>query len=73
MSKTSPSPAASDDTPGVGSTELTLTEFCRRVSETVRSPELISAFEYTERRAGNLKDAPEAFQARFDSFVNSPV
>ncbi len=53
--------------------ELVLQEFCRRLSEKVRRPELISAFEYTEIRAGHLKDTAEAYQARFDSFVKSPV
>lgn len=53
--------------------ELVLQEFCRRLSEKVRRPELIASFEYTELRAGHVKDSAEAYQARFDSFVNSPV
>lgn len=65
--------APKDETPVVAVVDLTLTEFCARLSETVRRPELISAFEYTELAAGHLKDTAEAFQARFDTFVNTPV
>ncbi len=53
--------------------EITLTEFCVRLSVTVRRPELISAFEFTQRAAGVLKAAPEAYQARFEEFMKSPV
>ena len=52
---------------------LTLSEFCLRLSESVRRPELISGFEYVERRAGRLKDTHEAFQGRFEQFVKTPV
>ena len=52
---------------------LTLDEFCSRLSETVRSPELIGAFHSTEKAAGAAKDTAEAFQARFVSFSNKPV
>ncbi len=72
MSKILPQDAAISASPA-DATALTLTEFCRRLSETVRRPELISAFEYSERRSGNLKGDPGAFQARFDVFVKSPV
>ena len=52
---------------------LTLTEFCARLSETVKSPELIGAFEFHERTAGRLKATAEEFQARFDEFTNKPA
>lgn len=52
---------------------LTLTEFCARLSETVKSPELIGAFEFTQKRDGHVKDTAEAFRARYDAFVNTPV
>ena len=53
--------------------ELSLTEFCARLSATVRRPELLAGFEFSERTAGRVKDKPEAFQARFDKFCNKPV
>lgn len=52
---------------------LTLTEFCIRLSETVKSPELIGGFEFMETRAGHVKDTAEAFQARYDAFISTPV
>jgi hypothetical protein len=64
-------PAAKE--PAVVVDELTLSEFCSRLSESVRRPELIAGFEYSERQAGKLKDRAEAFQARFDNFIKSPV
>lgn len=53
--------------------DLSLVEFCTRLSATVRRPELISAFEFSERRAGRVKDTAEAFQARFEKFGKTPV
>jgi len=71
MSKTTPvADRAADPSPVV---QVTLTEFCTRLSEKVRRPELISAFEFVERRAGRVKDAPDAYQARFDAFLKTPV
>lgn len=62
-----PAPAVTADN------EISLIEFCTRLSATVRRPELISAFEYSERRAGSIKDTAEAFQARFENFGKTPV
>ena len=55
------------------SSDLSLVEFCTRLSATVRRPELISGFEFTERRAGRVKDTAEAFPARFEKFGKTPV
>lgn len=52
---------------------LSLTDFCTRLSETVKRPELIGAFEFTERRANRLKATEAEFRARFDAFINAPV
>lgn len=52
---------------------LSLDEFCRRISETVKRPELIGGFEFIERRAGHLKDSEAAFRERFDAFVKTPI
>ena len=50
-----------------------LTEFCMRVSQTVRRPELIGAFEHVERTAGRTTDTEAAYRARFDAFLNKPI
>ena len=63
------------DTPVATTQEprLTLSEFCTRLSEKVSRPELLGGFEFVERRAGRIKDAESAYQARFDAFVKTPV
>ena len=48
--------------------KLTLQEFCARLSKTCNRTELIGAFEYTERRAGRIKDEEAAFNERFQAF-----
>lgn len=53
--------------------KLSLTEFCTRLSETVKRPELIGAFEFTERRAGRNKATEAEYRSRFDAFVKTPV
>jgi hypothetical protein len=52
---------------------LSLTEFCTRLSETVKRPELIGAFEFRERNAKRNKATEAEFRARFDAFINTPV
>lgn len=52
---------------------LSLTDFCTRLSETVKRPELIGAFEFTERKAKRIKATEAEFRTRFDAFVNTPV
>jgi hypothetical protein len=53
--------------------ELTVNDFCARLSETMTAPELIGAFAHVERVAGRVKDTEAVFRARFDLFVNQPV
>lgn len=53
--------------------KLSLTDFCTRLSETVKRPELIGAFEFTERKAQRIKATEAEFRARFDAFANKPV
>lgn len=53
--------------------EVSLDEFCTRLSETVKSPEMIGGFHYTERAAQRMRGTSEAFKARFDAFCNKPV
>ena len=52
---------------------LSLVDFCTRLSETVKRPELIGAFEFRERAAKRMKATEAEFRARFDEFVNTPV
>ena len=53
--------------------KLSLVDFCARLSETVKRPELIGAFEFVERTAGRTADTEEAFRARFSAFTKKPV
>lgn len=67
--ETQPAPDAAAPAPS----EVTLHEFCVRLSVTDRRPELIGGFEFTERVAGRVKDTEAAFQSRYDAFVIKPV
>lgn len=53
--------------------QMSLDEFCARLSETVKSPELIGGFHFTERAASRPRGTFEAYKARFDEFVKKPV
>lgn len=53
--------------------EVTLTEFCTRLSMTDKRVELIGGFEFTERVARRVKDAESAYRSRFNAFINKPV
>lgn len=53
--------------------DLTVTEFCTRLSEKHRTPELIGAFHAEEVGAGHVKDTESAFASRFSAFANRPV
>jgi hypothetical protein len=53
--------------------DLTLDEFCERLSESDRRVELIGAFHFSERQAGRLKDAESAYRARYQAFMKKPV
>lgn len=52
---------------------LSLIDFCKRLSETVKRPELIGGFESFERNAGRVKATEAQFRERFDAFVNRPI
>lgn len=53
--------------------ELSLDEFCTRLSAKERTVELIGGFHATELAAGRIKDSADAFDSRFRSFVNQPA
>lgn len=52
---------------------MTLDEFCARLSETVKRPELIGGFHFVERAAGRQRDTAASFQSRLGEFMNKPV
>lgn len=69
--KTAP---AKDDKPAAPeAAQITLTEFCTRLSANVRRPELLGAFEFKERQKGNVKASAEAFAESFTQFCKTPV
>lgn len=53
--------------------DITLEEFCVRVSKSDRRVELIGAFHFVEKKAGHFKDAESNYQARFQAFATKPV
>ena len=50
-----------------------LSEFCARLSASVKRPELIGAFEHHERTGGRVSGTDSEFKARFDAFITKPV
>lgn len=67
--KTGKKPVAKETT----AVKVNLDEFCARLSESLKRPELIGAFEFVERRAGRLSGTEQDFQGRFEAFINTPV
>lgn len=53
--------------------EVTLNEFCIRLSVSDKRVEMIGAFNYSETVAGHMKDTEDAFAARYQTFINKPV
>lgn len=53
--------------------DLTIEEFCTRLSKTDKRVELIGAFHATETQAGRIKDREKNFASRFDAFVTKPA
>lgn len=52
---------------------MSLTDFCARLSETVKRPELIGAFEFAERHAKRIKATEAVFRARYEAFITTPA
>lgn len=52
---------------------VTLDEFCQRLSHTDKRVEMIGGFHSDEKRAGRIKDAEAAYQARYEAFTRKPV
>ena len=71
MSKTEAKTAAQPQV--VAEDDITVDEFCTRLSKTDKRVELIGAFHFDEKQAGRIKDADSAFSARFVEFANKPA
>lgn len=69
MAKTTP------DTPAVAEVEpvMGLKDFLLRLSETVRRPELLGAFEYHAKANGQFRATWSDFLAKYEAFSNQPV
>lgn len=67
----SPEPPPADQPPVTF--DLTLEEFCRRLSGTENRVEMIAGFYSDEARANHWKDSEAAFTARFDAFQIRPA
>ena len=65
-----PSAAAQEE---VAAYELTLDEFCTRLSREDRRVEMIGGFHHTEKQAGRLKDSDAAYAARYAAFQTQPA
>lgn len=63
-------PAAADP---LAAQDVTLTEFCMRLSGSDRRVEMIAGFEHSEKAAGRVKDAESAFARRYAAFTAKPV
>ena len=53
--------------------DLTLKEFCTRLSKTDKSVEMIAGFNYSETQAGRLKDSEGNFMSRYAAFQTQPA
>jgi ppGpp synthetase/RelA/SpoT-type nucleotidyltranferase len=53
--------------------DLTLQEFCMRLSNIDKRVELIGGFEHSERVAGRAKDTESAYRQRYTAFINRPA
>lgn len=53
--------------------DLTLEEFCRRLSATDTRVEMVAGFYADETAAGRVKDSSEAFDTRYAAFQSRPV
>lgn len=66
--------AAAPVTPAeADSFDLTLDEFCARLSATDKRVEFIAAFHHVEEAAGRLRDTEDAYRARLAAFAARPV
>lgn len=62
-----------NETPVAAPDEVTLDEFCTRLSKSDKRVELIGAFHHSEQSAGRIKDVESEYSSRFAAFINKPV
>lgn len=72
MSKNA-APAVTETVAQGGPVEMTLQEFCTRLSAKDRRVELLKGFFAYETGNGCIKGTEDQLQARFEAFVNKPV
>lgn len=65
--------AAAAEVASAPAIEVTLEEFCVRLSLSVKKPELLGGFHHTEKAAGHVKDTEANYKSRFAVYVNKPV
>lgn len=53
--------------------EVTLKEFCTRLSMSDRRVEMIGGFHADETREGRFKDTEARYRGRYEAFINKPV
>lgn len=53
--------------------QITVQEFCQRLSVTDKRVELIAGFYSVEMRESRFKDAEDQFRSRFEAFITKPV
>lgn len=57
----------------IGVFDLSLDEFCTRLSASKISPEMIGGFRHSLIAAGRIKDSTAAFDAAFVNFASTPA
>jgi hypothetical protein len=53
--------------------DVTLEEFCIRLSKSDKRVEMIGGFQHAETAAGHVKDTEAAYRSRYSDFCNKPV
>lgn len=53
--------------------DISLDEFCLRLSNSDKRVELIAAFNHVEGKDNRIKDTETAYRSRFDAFINAPA
>jgi hypothetical protein len=68
-----PAPPPTPAPPAPTSFDLTLEEFCMRLSGADNRVEMVAGFHADERAKGVIKDSSENFEARYADFQVRPV
>lgn len=73
MAKNTPTEEPAAEQPASPAVQLTLNEFCMRLSEKEKRVELIGAFNFDESKAKRLKDTFEEYSKRYQDFIKKPA